>query len=193
MIVTDRFPLRTISQILDVDATFVSLQKDPRPNDAAVLRERNDMMDLTADLADFTETAALVSCLDLVITVDTSVAHLAGALGRPTWILLPYRPDYRWLLDRDDSPWYPSVRLFRQNQTREYESVLERLLDELRARIVASGPRKDLFGQGHRRRRPQKSAIKESAALSVLIHRLALFDERRHAFGAVFQRKCRVE
>ena len=55
-----------------------------------------------------------MSCLDLVITVDTSVAHLAGALGRPTWILLPYTPDYRWLLDRDDSPWYPTARLFRQ-------------------------------------------------------------------------------
>jgi tetratricopeptide (TPR) repeat protein len=141
-------PLRTISQILDVDATFVSLQKDPRPNDAAVLRERNDVMDLTADLADFTETAALISCLDLVIAVDTSVAHLAGALGRPTWILLPYTPDYRWLLDRDDSPWYPSVRLFRQNQTREYESVLERLSDELRARIVAFRPKEGLVWAG---------------------------------------------
>jgi tetratricopeptide (TPR) repeat protein/ADP-heptose:LPS heptosyltransferase len=123
--------LRTLSRILDVDATFVSLQKDPRPNDAAILRERTDIIDLTADLTDFSETAALVSCLDLVITVDTSVAHLAGALGRPTWILLPYTPDYRWLLDRDDSPWYPSMRLFRQTETREYESVLDRVRTEL--------------------------------------------------------------
>ena len=87
------------------------------PNDAAVLRERSDIIDLTADLTDFAETAALVCCLDLVITVDTSVAHLAGALGRPTWILLPWTPDYRWLLDREDSPWYPSVRLFRQTES----------------------------------------------------------------------------
>jgi tetratricopeptide (TPR) repeat protein len=123
--------LRTLSRILDVDATFVSLQKDPRPNDAAVLREQSDIIDLTADLTDFTETAALVSCLDLVITVDTSVAHLSGALGRPTWLLLPYTPDYRWLLDRDDSPWYPSMRLFRQTETREYESVLDRVRTEL--------------------------------------------------------------
>jgi tetratricopeptide (TPR) repeat protein len=133
-------PLRTLSRILDVDATFVSLQKDPRPNDAAVLRERNDMIDLTVLLTDFAETAALISCLDLVITVDTSVAHLAGALGCPTWILLPYTPDYRWLLDRDDSPWYPSVRLFRQSEIREYESVLDRVRDELRARITAFRP-----------------------------------------------------
>jgi hypothetical protein len=133
-------PLRTLSRFLDVDATFVSLQKDPRPNDAAVLRERNDMIDLTVLLTDFAETAALISCLDLVITVDTSVAHLAGALGCPTWILLPYTPDYRWLLDRDDSPWYPSVRLFRQTELREYESVLDRVRDELRARITAFRP-----------------------------------------------------
>jgi ADP-heptose:LPS heptosyltransferase len=86
---------------------------------------------LTTHLTDFVETAALVSCLDLVITVDTSVAHLAGALGRPTWILLPYVPDYRWMLDRDDSPWYPTVRLFRQTATREYHSVLDAVRNEL--------------------------------------------------------------
>ena len=87
--------------------TLSACRKAPRPHDAAVLRERSDIVDLTADLTDFTDTAALICCLDLVITVDTSVAHLAGALGRPTWILLPWTPDYRWLLDRADSPWYP--------------------------------------------------------------------------------------
>jgi ADP-heptose:LPS heptosyltransferase len=96
---------------------------------------------LTAQLTDFAETAALVSCLDLVITVDTSIAHLAGALGRPTWILLPYTPDYRWLLDRDDSPWYPTVRLFRQSETREYASVLDRIRTELLATISANRAR----------------------------------------------------
>ena len=129
-------PLRLLSRILDVDATFVSLQKDPRPDDSAVLRERADIIDLTAHLTDFTETAALLSCLDLVITVDTSVAHLAGALGRPTWILLPYTPDYRWLLDRDDSPWYPTVRLFRQQEARDYGIVLDRVRSELLALIA---------------------------------------------------------
>jgi tetratricopeptide (TPR) repeat protein len=97
-------PLRMFSRILDLDASFVSLQKDVRPDDKATLLDRSEMIDLTADLTDFAETAALVSCLDLVITVDTSVAHLAGALGCPTWILLPWTPDYRWLLGRDDSP-----------------------------------------------------------------------------------------
>jgi tetratricopeptide (TPR) repeat protein len=130
-------PLRSFSRILDVDAMLVSLQKDPRPSDAVVLRERTDIIDLTADLTDFSETAALVACLDLIITVDTSVAHLAAAMGRPTWILLPYTPDYRWLLDRDDSPWYPSVRLFRQTGFGNWDDVLERVRSELRNHISA--------------------------------------------------------
>ena len=128
--------LRSLSRILDVDATFISLQTDPRPDDRAQL-ERTDIVDLTMHLTDFAETAALVSCLDVVITVDTSVAHLAGALGRPTWILLPWTPDYRWLLDRDDSPWYPTVRLFRQTETRDYASVLDRMRSELLMLISA--------------------------------------------------------
>jgi ADP-heptose:LPS heptosyltransferase len=89
-------------------------------------------------LTDFIETAALVSCLDLVITVDTSVAHLAAALGKPTWILLPYTPDYRWLLGRDDSPWYPTARLFRQTASRDYGGVLDRVRRELAALVRAS-------------------------------------------------------
>jgi hypothetical protein len=130
--------LQMLSRILDVDAMFVSLQKDPKPDDR-VLLDKIDVLDLTAHLTDFSETAALVSCLDLVITVDTSVAHLAATFGRPTWILLPYTPDWRWLLDREDSPWYPSVRLFRQTTTREYASVLDRMRDEL-LRLIADAP-----------------------------------------------------
>ena len=86
-----------------------------------------DIVDLTAHLTDFMETAALISCLDLVITVDTSVAHLAGALGRPTWILLPHTPDWRWLLDRDDTPWYPNTRLFRQQAHGDWPHVFARM------------------------------------------------------------------
>ena len=113
------------------------MQRDPRADDKAVLRERAEIVDLTSYLTDFVETAALIACLDLVITVDTSVAHLAGALGCPTWILLPYTPDFRWLLDRDDSPWYPSVRLFRQDARRDYTQVLARVCDELQKLVVS--------------------------------------------------------
>ena len=123
-------PLHILARILDVDVTFVSLQKELRPEDKPILA-KSEIIDLTADLKDFIDTAALLCCLDLVITVDTSVAHLAGALGRPAWVLLPFMPDYRWLLGRDDSPWYPSLRLFRQSESREYGSVVDRVRAEL--------------------------------------------------------------
>ena len=72
-----------------------------------------------------------MSQLDLVISVDTSIAHLAGALGKPVWVLLTYVPDWRWLLDRDDSPWYPTARLFRQNNFRDWGHVIARVRDAL--------------------------------------------------------------
>ena len=103
-------------------ATFYSLQVgdragDPPPPGLA-------FADLGAPLADYADTAAVIEALDLVISVDTSVAHLAGALGRPVWTLIPYSPDWRWLYDRADSPWYPSMRLFRQPQPRDWDSVV---------------------------------------------------------------------
>jgi len=123
--------LDVMSRLFDVAATFVSLQKDVRPGDQATLNARSDLLDLGKSLESFSDTAALISHLDLVISVDTSVAHLAGALGRPVWILLQYRPDWRWLLDREDSPWYPTARLFRQTDSREWQSVVERVHDAL--------------------------------------------------------------
>ncbi|MBL3931461.1 glycosyltransferase family 9 protein, partial [Bacteroides thetaiotaomicron] len=78
------------------------------------------------ELTDFAETAALVDAMDAVISVDTSVAHLAGALGRPPAVMLPHTPDFRWLLDRDDSPWYPGARLFRQPEGGQWAPVVER-------------------------------------------------------------------
>jgi ADP-heptose:LPS heptosyltransferase len=98
--------------------------------------EHPEIVDLTPHLSDLVQTAAMVSCLDLVISVDTSGAHLAGALGCPVWILLPHTPDYRWLLDRDDGPWYPNARLFRQTESREYGSVLDHVRTELAALII---------------------------------------------------------
>ena len=73
--------------------------------------------------------------MDIVITVDTSVAHVAGAIGKRVWILLPFRPDWRWLNGREDSPWYPSAKLFRQSEKREWGSVIERVADELKIYI----------------------------------------------------------
>ncbi|MBR1089107.1 tetratricopeptide repeat protein [Bradyrhizobium manausense] len=136
--------LRALAPLLDCDAQFVSLQKGVRDQDKTFLAERPDIVDLTQHLTDFSETAALISCLDLVITVDTSVAHLAGALGAAVWTLLPFNPDWRWLRDRDDSPWYRSMRLFRQPARGDWASVVETVRTELERHVATSRSR-----QGH--------------------------------------------
>ena len=120
-------PLASLLSLLDMDATFVSLQKDVKPEDALILSERTDLLHFGDDLQDFSDTAALIANMDLVISIDTSVAHLAGALAKPLWVMLPFTPDWRWLLDRDDSPWYPTARLFRQDSTRSWEGVITRV------------------------------------------------------------------
>ena len=98
------------------------------------------------------DTAALVSLMDLVISVDTGVAHLAGALAKPVWILLPYSPDWRWLLDRTDSPWYPTAKLFRQPVIGDWATVVDRTVSELRDVVVridytARPPSADMWSQ----------------------------------------------
>ncbi len=98
-----------------------------------------EVVDLRDGIADMADTAALVERLDLVIAVDTAVAHLAGALGRPVWVLLPFAPDWRWLLEREDSPWYPSARLFRQPRPGDWGSVMERVGAELRKIAAEAG------------------------------------------------------
>ncbi|MCA3275210.1 MAG: tetratricopeptide repeat protein [Roseomonas sp.] len=111
---------------------WVSLQKEVRDADRTAL-EASDILDVSAELGDFADTAALISSLDLVISVDTSVAHLAGALGKPTWVMVPFAPDFRWLLDREDTPWYPKMRLFRQSRAGDWDGVIARIGEALRA------------------------------------------------------------
>jgi tetratricopeptide (TPR) repeat protein len=110
-----------------VDAAFVSLQRDISAGDAAVLQDRSDVLHFGEEFEDFSDTAAVISNLDLIISVDTSVVHLAGALAKPVWILLPFVSEWRWLLDREDSPWYPTARLFRQDETRTWDNVIARV------------------------------------------------------------------
>ncbi len=107
------------------------LQTGIREADARVLAERGDIRCPIADGMDFAETAALIENLDLVISVDTSVAHLAAAMGKPVWLLIAARPDWRWLLDRDDSPWYRTIRLFRQSAPGDWDGVLATVAREL--------------------------------------------------------------
>jgi tetratricopeptide (TPR) repeat protein len=124
-------PLSVLSPVLTSAVPgWASLQKSLRPAEAEILRAAG-AIELSGQLVDFEDTAAVLSQLDLVISVDTSVAHLAGAMGIATWILLPYAPDWRWFLDRDDSPWYPTVRLFRQTRPGDWSSVMARLAKAL--------------------------------------------------------------
>lgn len=116
-------PLDQFCKLLQHDYEFYSLQKEIKPRDEEVMR-RVSIIDFSTKLADFSDTAALISAMDLVISVDTAVAHLAGSLGKPIWILLPAIPDFRWMLNRDDSPWYPSARLFRQPCHGDWNSVI---------------------------------------------------------------------
>jgi hypothetical protein len=126
-------PLRAVPS-----ARFVSLQKDIRVTDADDFRRCGNVVDLGGDLRDFADTAAIIAQLDLVITVDTAVAHLAGAMGKPVWVLLPHVPDFRWLLDRATSPWYPSARLFRKGQTDSWDDVIAGVAEELNARAASA-------------------------------------------------------
>src|SRR5579883_1108620 len=126
-------PLAQLLPLLDAaDADFVSLQRDLRPGDDALLQHPR-IVPLGTEFADFADTAALVAQLDLVITIDSAVAHLVGAMGKPMWVLLAFCPDWRWLIDCEDCPWYPSARLFRQPASGDWHSVIARVARELRA------------------------------------------------------------
>jgi hypothetical protein len=119
-------------------AGFLSLQKPMPARDLDAMAAFPGMTDLSQELTDFGETAALMENLDLIITVDTAVGHLAGALGKPAWILIPKAADWRWMLDREDSPWYPSVRLFRQQKPGAWDEPMGKLREALRGMLAGS-------------------------------------------------------
>jgi len=126
-------PLAVFKPLLDLPGiSWFSLQKGDPARQLAEL-DRSGIIDLGSDLKDFADTAAVLDNLDLLITVDTSVAHVAGALGRPAWVMIPKAPDWRWLLDREDSPWYPSLRLFRQEGVSGWHGVRDRIAEALAA------------------------------------------------------------
>ncbi len=142
------------------DASFATLQFGERAADLTKLNLRIGAIDnLAPEFGDFSETAGAVEALDLVITVDTSVAHLAGALGKPVWVLLPWVSDWRWMLGREDCPWYPTMRLFRQRRSEEWADVIARVAEQLKA--VADGDATALmpFKAEGERRAAQAAAI----------------------------------
>lgn len=116
--------------LLNDDIVFFSLQKGEAVKELKSISP--NLIDLAPYLEDFADTAAAIQKLDLVISIDTSVAHLAGALGKPVWTLIPFVPDWRWMLEREDSPWYPTMRLFRQPAPGDWSSVVKRVSEELK-------------------------------------------------------------
>jgi hypothetical protein len=122
---------RSMEPLLQLDCEFHSLQKEIRSEDRDALAESPQIRIHADELHDFADTAALVAELDIVISVDTSVAHLAGALGKPIWLLLSCAVDFRWLTERSDSPWYPTARLFRQETIGDWSAVIENVKSEL--------------------------------------------------------------
>jgi Flp pilus assembly protein TadD len=125
-------PLAQLAPLLDLaPVSFISLQRELSSEDAAMLAGMGRVVSLGPELRDFDDTAAVLALCDVAIAVDTSLAHLAAAMGRPTWILLPFRPDWRWMLARDDSPWYPGARLYRQPAAGDWPSVVARVRADL--------------------------------------------------------------
>jgi Flp pilus assembly protein TadD len=130
-------PLGRLAKLAEAGpAAFVSLQRPMPARDLETMSHFPGMTDLADDLTDFGETAALMENLDLVVTVDTAIGHLAGAFGKPAWILIPKAADWRWMLDREDSPWYPSVRLFRQPKPGDWDEPLDRLRSALGRKLA---------------------------------------------------------
>jgi len=137
---TRSFSLKEFAPVLDVpDIAFYSLQKGIPQIEIMDLGWENKLVDLNDHLTDMTDTAAAIAQLDLVITVDTSVAHLAGALGKPVWILLAHIPDWRWMQNRNDSPWYPTMRLFRQQQPGDWQGVMSNVVAALMTTDLGKG------------------------------------------------------
>jgi ADP-heptose:LPS heptosyltransferase len=122
---------------------LISLQKEIRERDRAEFPGDSGALDLSAELNDFADTAAVVENLDLVISVDSAIVHLACALAKPVWVMLPWLPDFRWMLNREDSPWYPTMRLFRQHQRADWTDVIARVARGLEMVRLAhrNGPR----------------------------------------------------
>jgi tetratricopeptide (TPR) repeat protein len=125
--------LADFEQLMDIpNVTFFSLQKGRCEDEIAELaKQHKNVIDLGSKIEDFTDSAAIIEQLDLVISVDTAVVHMAGALNKPVWTLLPFVPDWRWMLEREDSPWYPSMRLFRQPKIKDWDSVFALIKNEL--------------------------------------------------------------
>ena len=129
-------PLSQLTPLLDLPLDFHCLQKVLRMEDSQVAERHSNFFHHMSDIGSFEDTAALIESMDLIISVDTSVAHLVGAMARPLWLLIPYTPDNRWFLDRTDSPWYPTATLYRQGERNQWPAVIDRMRSDLIRRFA---------------------------------------------------------
>jgi hypothetical protein len=130
-------PLAALSTLFSLPIDWICLQNEIRDADRAALARLPALRHFEEEIEDFSDAAALAELCDLVISVDTAVAHLAGALGKPLWLLLPFVPDWRWMTEREDSPWYPTARLFRQPAAADWARVVDRVKRELEVLLNA--------------------------------------------------------
>jgi tetratricopeptide (TPR) repeat protein len=158
--------LNLLAPLFAVPGTsFVSLQFGPRTADLKKLKGKSRIEDLGAAFGDFTDTAGAMAALDLLITVDTSVAHLAGALGKPVWMLLPWITDWRWMLQREDNPWYPTMRLFRQARGGDWRDVIAPVTKALKAATAGDAAALMPYKADGERRAAQAAAIMAAEAM----------------------------
>lgn len=125
--------LAQFAPLAGIKATFLAVQKGPAEAEAATAPAGMKVISLAKEIRDFEDTAAILAVADLLISVDSSPVHLAGALGRPVWVMLPFIPDWRWLMNRHDTPWYPSMRLFRQARSGDWEGVIQAVASKLKS------------------------------------------------------------
>ena len=151
-------PFAQLAALLrQANVSFLSLQRELPVGDAQAIADSGLLLELSAELPDFGDTAAVIANLDLVITIDSAVAHLAGALDKPAWVLLQWQADWRWSEEREDSPWYPSLRLFRQPEPGAWGPVMDRVSSALAAFVADGSAGKAKVGKSARRRRPAAS------------------------------------
>jgi hypothetical protein len=126
--------LDTLAPLFGLEGvTFVSVQKGPATAQMRDYKGAAPLLNLDAEIVDFEDTIAILANVDLLVSVDTSVVHFAGAMGRPAWAMIPFAPDWRWLIGREDSPWYPSLRLIRHPAPRRWDLVVPKVAEELTA------------------------------------------------------------
>ncbi len=168
-------PLAALAPLLATpEACFVALQRMIPERDQAFMDTASNLLDISAALTDFGETAAAIAGLDLIITVDSAVAHLAGALGKEAWVLLPEPSDWRWMRQRTDTPWYPSVRLFRQPASGAWLPVIRVVTGSLAARLHPTPPR--AVASGNR-------SVSASTRATVHVVQNGLQDQHSHYFN----------